>query len=258
MHENLIVHAVASSATYRDAREEAEEKEGEREREEREWNREEQKESPGIIWPRHYDRDYARRKVDPFQCQGIVTRSRGGVLCAFRRFSPRARRRSGLLRLASVSSTSLRSTVATAQRDETLPAADAGGRATPLVAVGRVYGCGTIGYLLLCIWHIVKLIERDDKIAMFFDVKRGERLARERDRKRGRGEKKEREREKDKGESRELREGGGLPNLRQTERKREIEERRREEGDSVSRIACTQGEKRRAPSGAASLPRRCL
>lgn len=67
----------------------------------------------------------------------------------------------------------------TAQRDETLPAAEAGGRAAPPVPVGRVYGCGTIGYLLLCIWHIVKLIERDDKIAMFFDVKRGERLARE-------------------------------------------------------------------------------
>lgn len=68
---------------------------------------------------------------------------------------------------------------ATAQRDETLPAAEAGGRAAPPVPVGRIYGCGTIGYLLLCIWHIVKLIERDDKIAMFFDVKRGERLARE-------------------------------------------------------------------------------
>lgn len=65
-------------------------------------------------------------------------------------------------------------------QDETLPAADAGGRATPSVPIGRVYGCKTIGYLLLCIWHIVKLIERDDKIAMFFDVKRGERLARER------------------------------------------------------------------------------
>jgi len=65
------------------------------------------------------------------------------------------------------------------QRDETLPAADASGRAAPSVPVERVYGCGTIGYLLLCIWHIVKLIERNDKIAMFFDVKRGEWFARE-------------------------------------------------------------------------------
>lgn len=54
------------------------------------------------------------------------------------------------------------------QRDETLPTASIGNRAVPLVSVGYAYGCGTIGYLLLCIWHIVKLIERGDKIAMFF------------------------------------------------------------------------------------------
>lgn len=41
-----------------------------------------------------------RRKVDPFQCQGIVTRSRGGVLCAFRRFSPRHGVAPARLRLA--------------------------------------------------------------------------------------------------------------------------------------------------------------
>lgn len=100
--------------------------------------------------------------------------SRGGVLCAFRRFS------AGTARSLRLATASLRTAAAaTAQRDETLPAAEAGGRAAPPVPVGRVYGCGTIGYLLLCIWHIVKLIERDDKIAMFFDVKRGERLARE-------------------------------------------------------------------------------
>lgn len=122
----------------------------------------------------------------------------------------------------------------------------AGGRAASSVSVGRVYGCKTIGYLLLCIWHIVKLIERDDKIAMFFDVKRGERLARERDGERGSGEKKgegrgEGEREK------ELREGGGLPNLRQTERKREM---RREVGDSERESHARRerkGERRREP-----------
>lgn len=32
------------------------------------------------------------------------------------------------------------------------------------------YHCETIGYLLLCIWHIVKLIERGDKIAMFLTL----------------------------------------------------------------------------------------
>lgn len=116
----------------------------------------------------------------------------------------------------------------------------------PRRPVARVYGCETIGYLLLCIWHIVKLIERDDKIAMFFDVKRGERLAGERDRERDSG-----------GREGELREGGGLT-WRQTGRKRESEGRRREEGDSERRIAYAQGEKRRARSGAASRPGRSV
>lgn len=137
------------------------------------------------------------------------------MLCAFRRFSPGA----VSLRLASASPLGRRTT---ARQDETLPAADAGGRVAPSVPVSRVYGCGTIDYLLLCIWHIVKLIERDDKIAMFFDVKRGERFARERDRKRRERERRERERK-----GREETTAGGS-NLRQTERRKEIEERRRE------------------------------
>jgi len=64
----------------------------------------------------------------------------------------------------------------------------------------------------LCIWHIVKLIERDDKIAMFFDVKRGERLARERtDSAVAMKRKREEERRETKGRGeRKLREGGGL------------------------------------------------
>ena len=140
-----------------------------------------------------------RRKVDPFQCQGIVTCSKDSVLCAFRWFS------SGTASLWLASSASLRS--ATISRRNF-----AGSCAAPSVPIGRVYGCGTIGYLLLCIWHIVKLIERDDKIAMFFDVKRGERLARERtDSAVAMKRKREEERRETKGRGeRKLREGGGL------------------------------------------------
>lgn len=94
----------------------------------------------------------------------------------------------------------LRSTVPRFGRpDETLAADRRRHHRRRSVHVGCAYGCETIGYLLLCIWHIVKLIERDDKIAMFFDVKRGERLASETESVR-QGETK----------GREPREGGGL------------------------------------------------
>jgi len=43
MQENLIDCAVANSATYRDAKEEAKKKEREREREKREWSRRDRK-----------------------------------------------------------------------------------------------------------------------------------------------------------------------------------------------------------------------
>jgi len=91
-------------------------------------------------------------------------------------------------------------------------------RRSSSVPVGRAYGCETIGYLLLCIWHIVKLIERGDKIAMFFDVKRGERLARERDDEWRRRRRREGER-KTKGE-REPREGVGLTRGKRKEKER--------------------------------------
>lgn len=94
----------------------------------------------------------------------------------------------------------LRSTVPRFGRpDETLAADRRRHHRRRSVHVGCAYGCETIGYLLLCIWHIVKLIERGDKIAMFFDVKRGERLASETESVR-QGETK----------GREPREGGGL------------------------------------------------
>lgn len=115
-----------------------------------------------------------------------------------------------------------------------------------VVSIDRAYGCGTIGYLLLCIWHIVKLIERGDKIAMFFDVKRDERIAKER---RTAVAEKKRERERDKGEKAA---GERRSNSRQTERKREIE------GESERESHACRGEERRALSGAASSPRRCL
>jgi len=142
-----------------------------------------------------------------------------------------------------IASTRLRS-LSLAARDETLPAADADGPAIPSLSVGRAYGCGTIGYLLLCIWHIVKLIERGDKIAMFFDVKRDERIARER-----RTAVAGRERKRDKGEKAA---GERRSNSKRTERKRELER----ESERESRVC--RGEERRTLSGAASSPRRCL
>lgn len=160
MHENLI-DAVASSATYRVAREEAKRK---KRRERKETEQKGQKESPGIMatalrsglrapkskpvsMPRH-------RHSFEMRC---VMRVSPGIASASLRLAS-----------ASVSGTKLcRRPMPGAVRP----------RRSPSVHVARVYGCETIGYLLLCIWHIVKLIERDDKIAMFFDVKRGERLA---------------------------------------------------------------------------------
>lgn len=142
-----------------------------------------------------------------------------------------------------IASTRLRS-LSLAARDETLPAAAADGPAIPSLSVGRAYGCGTIGYLLLCIWHIVKLIERGDKIAMFFDVKRDERIARER-----RTTVAGRERKRDKGEKAA---GERRSNSKRTERKRE------REGESERESHGCRGEERRTLSGAASSPRRCL
>lgn len=149
------------------------------------------------------------------------------------------------LRLAPASLRTRLRSLSLAARDETLPAADADGPAIPSLSVGRAYGCGTIGYLLLCIWHIVKLIERGDKIAMFFDVKRDERIARER-----RTTVAGRERKRDKGEKAA---GERRSNSEADGKKKRARGRERE---GIARMQG--GEERRTLSGAASSPRRCL
>lgn len=250
MHEGLIERAVASSATYRDSRCEKAKKESERKRKKREGGggrgeeQKGQKGSPGIM-ATTLRSGLRAPKSRPVSMPGHRHSFERRMLCvlAVLRGSSGAPRLIVFARL-----------VRSSLRDETLPAADSGDRAVPSVPVGRAYGCGTIGYLLLCIWHIVKLIERGDKIAMFFDVKRGERLARERDdgerRRRRRWRRREGER---KTKGREPREGAGLTRGRRKEKERSAQRWREREG-----IARTREEERRALSGAASSPRRCL
>lgn len=126
------------------------------------------------------------------------------------------------------------------------------------------YSCEIIGYLLLCIWHIVKLIERGDKIARFFDVKvRGRREKKEK-------EEDERERENvrksaaaatplGERQKREPREGES-PNLRPDGEEKERSRARKAEGKKRARSGRAHAgrETESTPSGAASSPRAAL
>lgn len=107
--------------------------------------------------------------------------------------------------------------------DETLPSVPVGPRRSL-----RNYRLSLVAYL----WHIVKLIERDDKIAMFFHIKGGGRLEGQR----GGERKKERKKEESRGRA-------------DSKKKRDI----RRKADAKEGARGTES----ALSGAASPPRRC-